>query len=88
MEEKKIKFSDEELSKLKNIQNEFANVISSLGQIEAQIINVNNQKSFLIDRHNDIQKKQNELAQEFSAKYGIGTLNLETGEFIPQEQTE
>jgi len=86
--EEKTKFSEEELSKLKDIQNEFANAVSALGQIEAQIINVNNQKSFLVDRYNEIQKKQNELAQEFSAKYGTGTLNLETGEFVPQEQTE
>jgi len=82
--EEKIKFSDEELSKLKDIQTEFASVISALGQIEAQTINIDNQKSFLVSRYNEIQKKQNELAQEFSAKYGTGTLNLETGEFIPQ----
>ncbi|MBC8147546.1 MAG: hypothetical protein H8E98_06125 [Bacteroidetes bacterium] len=84
----KIKFSEEELSKLKNIQTEFSNVVSALGQIEAQIINTNNQKGFLVEKYNDVQKQQNELAQEFSAKYGTGTLNLETGEFIPQEQTE
>ena len=82
--EEKIKFSDEELSKLKDIQTEFASVISALGQIEAQTINIDNQKDFLVSRYNEIQKKQNELAQEFSAKYGVGTLNLETGEFIPQ----
>jgi len=86
--EEKIKFSEEELSKLKDIQTEFANIVSNLGQLEAQIININNQKGFLIEKYNEIQTNQNKLAQEFSAKYGTGTLDLETGEFVPQEQTE
>jgi len=74
--------SKEEISELKNIQKEESEVISQLGQIEYQILNLKNQKNLINDKSAELNKKRNLAAQNLQDKYGEGSIDLDSGEFI------
>ncbi len=81
MEKKFIK--KEELNDLRNLKNQINNIITTLGKIEANMINMINQKDKLADDFLNIQQKESELMSEIHKNYGPGNISLETGEFTP-----
>ena len=79
----KVKFSDKELEELKEVRDGYEAISFELGQIELQ-------KLFLKERDEEIKSKLNELkdkekkqAEELQNKYGVGALDIDTGEFTP-----
>ena len=81
--ESKIKFNDKELEQLKEVRDGYEAISFELGQIELQ-------KLFLKERDEEIKSKLNELkdkekkqAEELQNKYGVGALDIDTGEFTP-----
>ena len=74
--------SKEEISELKSIQEKESEIISQLGQIEYQILNLTTQKQFIIDKSKELSKQRSLAAQNLQDKYGEGSIDLDSGEFI------
>jgi len=68
-----------QLAKLQQNQNDF---VIQLGQIEYQIYLLNQQKESIKKDIEGFERNQIQLAQQLEKKYGKGTVNLESGEFI------
>ena len=79
-----IKLTEEEIQQLQELQNQQSTIINELGQISLLEINLANRKkqaeAFLVD----LQSKEEKVGKELSEKYGDGTINITSGEFIPQ----
>lgn len=85
------KFTDEELKNITEIRDGNSRIISDLGQIELQTFLINDQlnelgkmKDALQEQFKNLQAKETELISQLNEKYGIGTVDINTGEFIPQ----
>ena len=77
------KLSEEEVSKLKNYQNETNEIVGALGQIELQFELLEEKKEEILKNLKELRVDQNQLAKELTEKYGDGNLDLEKGEIIP-----
>lgn len=67
------KLTSEELQTVKNIKQEYTNLVFALGELEIQ-------KVMLLDTQRDLIAKEKQLAKQLQEKYGEGTIDLETGE--------
>ena len=84
------KFTQEELDKIVKLREANTQKISEFGQIELEILLTNqriealkNAKTKLQDEYVGLQDQEKELVKELNNKYGAGTVDLESGEFIP-----
>jgi hypothetical protein len=75
--------TSEELQSLRDLNEKQINLISTLGQIEYQIILLNKQKESLKNQIEVIESENIKLGKTLTEKYGDGNLSLETGEVIP-----
>lgn len=80
--EKKV-LTPEELQSLRDLNEKQINLISTLGQIEYQIILLNKQKESLRSQIEIIESENTKLGKILTEKYGDGNLSLETGEILP-----
>jgi hypothetical protein len=85
------KLSQEELEELKSIQTKYLELTAQLGQIHLEKINLTLALSGMDDELSKLQGVFLELKEQeakiqsvFTKKYGLGTVNLETGEFISE----
>ena len=78
-----VTFTQEELTKLRDLQSKTSQVISAFGQLKISEINLKNQTDYLSNELDSLKKEEKDLATSLSEKYGKGTLNAETGEFSP-----
>mgnify|MGYP003141041397 FL=1 len=85
------KFTEEELKNITNIRNGNSRIISELGQVELQLFLVNEEleklqemKSTLQVQFKNLQVEEAELVGSLNEKYGIGTVDINTGEFVPE----
>ena len=90
-----VKFTDEELSSLQELQNTYASISTQFGQVKVSRINLERQIENLDDAENQLEKKweenrqtESDLVKSLNEKYGAGSLNPTTGEFIPQPTEE
>ena len=72
----------EEVETLTSLQQEQNDLVYQLGQIEYQIGFFTRQKELVTQQLEAFEKRQQEQAQKLEEKYGQGTVNLESGEFI------
>jgi len=72
----------EEVEKLKSIQDNEANLITQFGQLEYQIQSLNLQKENLKNNITKLQTESSNFGKELQDKYGEGTIDVTTGEFI------
>jgi hypothetical protein len=68
------KLTTEELQSVISIKQEYNNILVALGEIELE-------KAELLENHKIVKQKELTIAQELTAKYGEGTIDIETGEF-------
>jgi len=90
-----VKFSEEELQSLQELQNTYASISTQFGQVKVSRINLERQIENLDDAENQLEKKweenrqtESDLVKSLNEKYGAGSLNPTTGEFIPQPTQE
>ena len=85
-----IKFTEEELKSLQDLQGTYQQITLAMGQISLSKIQLENREQSVLNTLNEVREKENELAKELTEKYGKGSLNIETGEFTPvvEETTE
>ena len=80
-----VKFTEEELKQVQNIQTSYANVQNQFGQLKLAQIRLDNQVVDLEDALKQIQSEEKKFLDGITSKYGQGTLNPETGVFVPTE---
>jgi|TARA_B100000073_G_scaffold172953_1_gene143092 seryl-tRNA synthetase len=77
-----IKLSKKEVEKLNELQDSLSATIERFGRITAAEIELREGREELENKFKQLRSSQQEFAAELQEKYGEGTINLETGEFI------
>ena len=87
-----IKFTEEELKQVQDIQTSYADVTNKLGQLSISKERLKQQEELLLKQHNDlfsnfgkVQEDEQKFLDTITEKYGQGTLNPETGVFTPNK---
>ena len=90
-----VKFTDEELQSLQELQNTYASISTQFGQLKVSRINLERQMYSLDEAEDNLTKAweenrqtESDLVKSLNEKYGAGTLNPTTGEFIPRPTEE
>ena len=85
-----VKFSEEELQSLQELQNTYAGISTQFGQLKVSKMNLERQFNSLEQSEEALEKawddnrqKETELVQSLTEKYGPGSLNPQTGEYTP-----
>ena len=88
-----IKFTEEELTQVQNIQKSYADTTNKFGQLSVAKIRLDQQMTDLEKEEGNLKKEFHELQQKeknflkgITDKYGEGTLNPDTGVFTPNSQ--
>ena len=76
-----VKFTEEELKQVQDIQQNYLNVQNQFGQLKMAQIRLDEQEVELEDALKSIQDKEKKFLDGVTKKYGDGTLNPETGVF-------
>ena len=90
VESAEMKFSEEELQSLQDLQNNYQEKQAMLGQLAVQRILLDQQSDALNVRHEEVQQEYESVQQEerdivakLNEKYGPGQLDPQTGVFTP-----
>ena len=90
-----VKFSEEELQSLQELQNTYAGISTQFGQLKVSKMNLERQFNSLEQSEEALEKawddnrqKETELVQSLTEKYGPGSLNPQTGEYTPVSAEE
>ena len=85
-----VKFSEEELKSLQELQNTYAGISTQFGELKVSKMNLLRQLDSLEQSEDALEKawddnreKETELVQSLTEKYGPGSLNPQTGEYTP-----
>tara|TARA_R100000005_G_C4886069_1_gene135273 strand:- start:78 stop:356 length:279 start_codon:yes stop_codon:yes gene_type:complete len=88
-----IKFTEDELKNIKEIQNKYIDIQNAFGQValsrikvEEQVNLINEQEAENKKKFEEIQQSEKNFLEEITKKYGDGTLNPESGVFIPNSK--
>tara|TARA_B100001564_G_scaffold341776_1_gene336809 strand:- start:448 stop:696 length:249 start_codon:yes stop_codon:yes gene_type:complete len=79
--DKKV-LTKEEIEKLASLQEKQNNLVLNLGSIEYQKSYLEKSKKEIYQQLEALEVEQNQEAQNLEKKYGRGTINLESGEFV------
>ena len=90
---KEVKFSEEELTKIKDFQQRYINIQMGFGQAEItrtrldeQFNNVDVFVDELRTKLSEIQTEERSFIEEVNKKYGDGVLDPESGVFTPSSE--
>jgi hypothetical protein len=90
VESSDVKFTDDELKSLQDLQTNYQEKQVALGQLSVQRILVNQQMEVLAIRQEEleteytaVQQEERDLVQGLNEKYGPGQLDPQTGVFTP-----
>ena len=88
VESSEVKFTDDELKSLQDLQTNYQEKQAALGQLSVQRILVNQQMEGLEMRQDEleteyttVQQEERDLVQKLNEKYGPGQLDPQTGVF-------
>ena len=87
-----IKFTEEEMQEIAQLQSKFQEKIFLLGQLQVDELslqenknNLENRKQSVIDELKGLRNDENDIVNKLASKYGNGSLNLKDGSFTPAE---
>ena len=80
-----VKFTQEELKNVQDIQKSYLNVQNQFGQLKLAQIRLDNQEIDLENSLKQIQEEEQKFLDGITKKYGQGSLNPETGVFTPNK---
>jgi predicted nuclease with TOPRIM domain len=90
---KEIKFTEEEISEINSLRENNQTKILEFGQVRMETLmtrkrltQLDELEAKLEDDVNTLQKKELDLVDSLTKKYGVGSLDLESGVFRPTEQ--
>jgi len=75
--------SSQDIEKIKQLQVELNNINLKFGQLYITKIKLENEENNLKSTLLSLEKEETKIAKAFTDKYGKGSLDIETGEFIP-----
>ena len=78
-----VSLSKEEINEVVNLRSELNQITFQLGQLEINKIRILSTKDLIKKDLIDLEKKEKNLAKKLSDKYGKGSIDIETGTFIP-----
>jgi len=85
------KFTEEELKNITKIRDENLRIITEIGEVELQVFLVTEElkkleemKSNLQIQFKNLQVTETELVTSLNDKYGKGTVDVNTGEFVAE----
>ena len=78
-----VKFTEEELTQVQNIQKSYISVQTQFGQLKLSQIRLDEQEVNLEESLKQIQSEEKKFLDGITDKYGQGTLNPDTGVFTP-----
>ena len=81
--EKKV-LTEDEISNIKALKEQFKKLTEVIGETEVQIMNLKFRKEQLKINFQQIQQEEATLAKKLEDKYGEGSISLESGEFLPK----
>ncbi len=86
------KFTKEELQRITDLRTEYDTKIGDVGIAEIELMltekrleEIKTHITTLKNQYLECQQKETKLVEELNAKYGTGTVDLLSGEFIPAE---
>ena len=89
-ESKDIKFTDDELQSLQDLQNSYQQKQLQFGQlkvqkllVQQQVDAIDNAETQLEVEYSEVQDTERKLVEELNEKYGPGSLDQTTGVFTP-----
>ena len=92
---KEVKFTDDELKQLQELQNSYQEKQIQFGQLKVQKMLLQQHTEALDiaevqleEDYKGVQETERGIVQQLNEKYGPGSLNPETGMFTPTETTE
>ena len=87
-----IEFTEDEMKTIKEFQESYVTIQQNLGQISIAELRLNQQIESLRKNEDDLknkfvetQKNEQSFIEEITKKYGDGTLNPNSGTFIPNK---
>lgn len=83
-----VKFTEEELAEIKELQNLFNTVIYQAGQTYLEKAAFEKREKQIEANFNEVRRQEQELVSKLTDTYGQGKINLETGEFMSVSTTE
>jgi len=86
MESKVIKLPDDIINKIRTFQEKMVTLMAKLGDIQVQRHNLDLLQSELISEYDTNKLEETELIKEVNTKYGVGRLDMKTGELTVFEQ--
>ena len=75
--------SPKDIEEIKKLQIDLSNLNSKFGQLYITKMKLENEENLLKKELSILEKKETNIAKTFTDKYGKGSLDVETGEFIP-----
>lgn len=89
----KIKFTEEEINALKQMQDKFNSLVLQMGQANIELLSINERKQTiekltvdLNDAFFKLRAEENEFSAKLTEKYGKGMFDPTTGEFTPVKE--
>ena len=79
------KLTETEILSVKEIQKLRAEIIEKYGLIEMSIQDLELQKQEVTEEFKKLKENEITLSKELQSKYGVGTINIDSGEFIGNE---
>ena len=87
-----IKFTAEEIQSINDLRQEVGSIFTKLGQLSIQkqraINDLDNAQAKLIEEHQSLVIKEQELFKGLNEKYGDGNFDPTSGEFTPTPKEE
>ena len=78
-----VSFSQEELKEIRDLRTELNQITFQLGQININKIRIENTETLIKKDLINLEEKESKIAKKLSDKYGKGSIDIETGTFIP-----
>lgn len=85
--ENRVKLDESEIQKIMDIQQRANRLSMELGKIELSKLSLDKKKDQVVSMLPELEKDENLLMEILKSKYGNGTIDLETGEFVKQEES-
>ena len=82
------KLKEEEVKSLQELQQKNAALISELGSIELASIGLEERREMAEKFLFELREEEKELAKSLEETYGVGSIDLNEGTFIPAPQQE
>jgi predicted transcriptional regulator len=87
-----IQFTEEEVQSINQLRQDVANVFTQLGQISIErnrrLDELDDLEEGLVQKHQELQKKEQEIFKGLNEKYGDGNYDPTTNTFTPTPKEE